>query len=364
MARMLQALKNLEARSARPAAKGAAPRDAKAAPEPQLAATTAVEQRPQARLDSDAPAADELPGAWVHPARRANAPTLAKPALPQPPPVAEWPAIESTSTGFASALLPAWPSELTAPHAAEVKASDAEAALPPVYMPLVPDPPAATRSASPAIVAATKRVACNLERQVARTLSDPARSRPLRELADRLRHDARQTNSKTLVLMGVGPASTTGETLLYAATLLASEARGDVLLVDADFARRGLTEGLEFGRDAGLAELLLYASSPGEHCQSTARANLAFLPAGQARHVDLSAAGPRLEQAIRQLASRFSCVLIDGGRSGDLAAAALARQADATYLVVQLGSVETSIAQRALRDLRAAGARVLGCIAT
>jgi Mrp family chromosome partitioning ATPase len=91
---------------------------------------------------------------------------------------------------------------------------------------------------------------------------------------------------------------------------------------------------------------------------------LSFLPAGLARHTDLSAAGPRLEETLERLTAEFSCLLIDGGRTGDLAATALARQADATYLVVQLGAVETSEAQAALRDFRAAGARVLGSIAT
>ena len=57
------------------------------------------------------------------------------------------------------------------------------------------------------------------------------------------------------------------------------------------------------------------------------------------------------------------CLLIDGGRATDSSASTLARMADATYLVVQLGTVEASEAQSALAALRAAGARVLGCIA-
>jgi Mrp family chromosome partitioning ATPase len=60
----------------------------------------------------------------------------------------------------------------------------------------------------------------------------------------------------------------------------------------------------------------------------------------------------------------YGLVLIDGGQAGSELSAVLARQADATYLVVELGAVEASQAQAALRDLRAAGGRVLGCIAT
>ena len=63
------------------------------------------------------------------------------------------------------------------------------------------------------------------------------------------------------------------------------------------------------------------------------------------------------------MSGKFDRVLIDGGRAGEPGVVALARQADATYLVVELGAVETSAAQAALAELRAAGARVLGCIA-
>ena len=52
----------------------------------------------------------------------------------------------------------------------------------------------------------------------------------------------------------------------------------------------------------------------------------------------------------------FALVLIDGGRAADLAAGALARQADGAYFVVRLGTVETSEAQSELASFRTAGA--------
>jgi Mrp family chromosome partitioning ATPase len=195
-------------------------------------------------------------------------------------------------------------------------------------------------------------------------LSDPVGSQPQIQLAERLRRDADQTDSQTLVLVGVGQQSATHETLLFAATLLAESAPGKVLLIDADLARRPLSEALDYGQQPGLAELLRGDESWGDRYCPTAVANLSFLPAGLLRHADLSTAGPRLEQLLQLFSAGFSYVLLDAGQTSDLAASVLARLADATYFVVQLGTVETNEAQAALRDFRAAGARVLGCIAT
>jgi Mrp family chromosome partitioning ATPase len=67
---------------------------------------------------------------------------------------------------------------------------------------------------------------------------------------------------------------------------------------------------------------------------------------------------------VQTLEARYRLVLIDGGRTSDPAAATLARLSDATYFVVRLGETGVAAAQAAVSDFRAAGARVLGCIAT
>src|SRR5262249_29244785 len=156
-----------------------------------------------------------------------------------------------------------------------------------------------------------------IERQIRRTLSDPIRARPLRELAERLNRDAQQTRSKTIALVGVGDDSTTHETLLFVATLLADRAAGDALLVDADSARGGLSDDSESGHQAGLGELIAGNGNPRQACQPPAMSRLRVFPAGQSRHTDLSAAGPRLEEVLSQLRSDFSLALIDAGRAAD-----------------------------------------------
>jgi Mrp family chromosome partitioning ATPase len=203
-----------------------------------------------------------------------------------------------------------------------------------------------------------------LERQVRRTLSDPARSQPLVQLADRLQREAEQMTSKTLLLVGVGTHSSSHEVLVPIAALLAEKHGERVLLIDADLKRRSLTVGLEHGQASGLAEGLRSNKPLRDQFQATALAGVSLLPAGQGQPADWTADASRLEEILHEAAGQFSLVLVDGGRTPEPAARFLGRLADAVYFVVQLGAVDLSAAQRALADFRAAGARVLGCIAT
>jgi receptor protein-tyrosine kinase len=202
-----------------------------------------------------------------------------------------------------------------------------------------------------------------LERTAERTLGDPLRSQPLRELADRLHRDAAQTGSKTILLVGVGAKSSAQQPLLLAGALLAQKA-GPVLLVDADFGRRRLSAGLEASADVGLAEVLAQARPVRPLVRPTAFPGLALLPAGLQRELDSAAAAAPLEAALRELAAQYALLLIDGGTGAGGLALAAARVCDATYLVAELGTVEAQEAQAALQEFRASGARILGAIAT
>lgn len=202
-----------------------------------------------------------------------------------------------------------------------------------------------------------------LERSVRASLSEPERARALAEMAECLGREATQGGSKSALLIGVGLTCGVHETLLAIAAVLA-EQRGEVVVVDANLATGALSRGMEAEQEPGLVELLRSKDAPRQCCRPTAFPGLSVLPTGQIRPLDLSSAGPRLEEIMRQLSEEFSLVLVEGGRSGDPTTPALARLCDATYFVVQLGVVEANEAQATLRDYRAMGARVLGCIAT
>jgi Mrp family chromosome partitioning ATPase len=198
---------------------------------------------------------------------------------------------------------------------------------------------------------------------IRRMLGDPVRSQPLRQLAGQIRRDVMQTDSKTVLLVAIGPQTAAHKPLLYTAAVLAEEA-GEVLLIDANLPRRTISETLLNGQKPGLGELMHSNRPPRDSCLATELGGVWLLPAGLTPHIDLSKQPTRLEEILRPLTGAFSLVLLDGGSSADLAATTLARFCDVTYFVVQLGTVEAGLAQSALRDFRAAGARVLGCIAT
>jgi Mrp family chromosome partitioning ATPase len=321
MARMLQALKNLESRTARPSA-GQAKAKAQSAPPAPYPRTPTVEP------ESPAPGSvnfDLTPAVSL----------LPPVAVPSPSETIE--SLHRLVTGLAGL---------------ETGGPDALFANPPAAT-SDPSPPAQKQPAGPAIT--------DIERMVRRTLADSARSRPLRDLVDRLQRDMAQTAAKTVALVGVTEGSATHQSVLLAATLMAQRGIGSVLMVDGDASRRSLSEMLEYGRDAGLADVLRDSGSAREACRLTATENVSFLPNGSSQAGDFSPPG-RIGQVFGELSHGFACALVDCGRVSDAGASALACAADATYLVVQLGTVETSVAQAALSQLRAAGSRVLGCI--
>jgi Mrp family chromosome partitioning ATPase len=337
---MLQALKNLEARSARtPAPNGVAKKNDEPVAELE-AAVSETDRRPLAS-ECDLPV---LTTSWP------TEPSFVTPKIDKIGLVESRPAAQPVAAAIFETPAVSWRGDVST----QEFGFPVSLSLPGPEAPNKPPP----REPGPT------RPPCALEREIRRTLRDRTRALPLEEMAERLQRDILQNECKKLVFVGIGPASTTLETLLYASMLLADAGPKSVLLIDADPARQSLTTGLEYAKQSGLTELLANAERPARYCQLTATERLSFLPAGLARHTDLSTAGPRLEQLLEQLASDFSCLLIDGGRTTDLAATALARQTDAAYFVIQLGVVGTSEAQAALRDFRAAGARVLGCIAT
>src|SRR5262245_51767037 len=110
--------------------------------------------------------------------------------------------------------------------------------------------------------------ATSLEKSVRRTLGDPLRGQALVEMAERIRRDVEKTGGKTALLAGVGSESSAHEAALYAAAVLGRGQR--VLLMDADVARRPLTSGFGRGAQPGLADLIQTQQQPRDLCLPTA----------------------------------------------------------------------------------------------
>ena len=200
------------------------------------------------------------------------------------------------------------------------------------------------------------------EHRIREALLHPARSRPFAELVQRLRQDFRGSQERSLLFTGIGRASRGDEMLAHVAALFAEQGER-VLLVDADFERSGLSAGFGGGTLGGLQNAIVAPRTWQDHLLTTSFPNLSFLPTGRG-NLNVAAAGETLTSLIPKLEAEFPLVLIDGGQSSGSLLTPLARSCDATYFVIRLGATDAKEAQGALKAFRAAGARVMGCVAT
>ena len=348
MSRMLQALKNLESRSAWPLA------SAKAISHPAEQDREPVASQQLTLTES----AVEEAAATANPfnAQFSHSPTV----------VIETPFTEPVGSE-ANSTFPAPMPQAAAPESQTVAAGSqldsADAPPLPQFKPSFHSTSHAELSANRfAPSANSARQPSLLERTVERTLRSPEQALPFRELAERIWNDCHPSAGRSALFVGVGPESITHESLVHAAAVLA-ENRANVLLIDADIARHILSEQLGYQTERGLTAAAMQTIEPHLLIQPTSLARLSFLPAGAGKIGDQASAAGRLAEMFGRLASEYELILLDGGRSGDKWATTLARLCDATYFVVRLGATDAGQAQAALREFRAAAARVVGCIA-
>ncbi|HUE74284.1 MAG TPA: hypothetical protein VMP01_25610 [Pirellulaceae bacterium] len=202
-----------------------------------------------------------------------------------------------------------------------------------------------------------------LEQRVIDDLAHSSRSVPFRELADRLTGDLRLLAGRCLLFAGIGPASHGDDLLAHLGGLMAED-EAEVLLVDADFTRAGLSVGLGALKETGLGELMERAGRGEELILPTLLPNVSVLPAGRQALSDSLGVVDHLAQLLARLQERFALILIDGGTHTQPLSTSLARLCDATYFVVRLGATDASTATKALKTFRGSGARVMGCVAT
>ena len=365
MSQLLKALKNLEARTQKPAA-GAGllthlaegPRRPSPDPPPMEAERCPSEAEPESQVTAPRPSKptplDRPPiaGPLAHLAAGAPTVVFSRPE-PEPPPADAEP---EPYVAPAAVIADQAPLSVAPPPPSEP---------PPAPLPaMAAQPPAAAQPAAVEIAPqAAARQPTLLERTVRRTLADAERSEPYRQLADRLRTDMEKSGGRTVLISGVGPASETHEVVLHVSAVLAERGQ-PILMIDADAARRNLSEQLELAEQAGLAEAVHASRDPLLLVEPTAFDELSLLPIGARGAGEPASSANRLAGVVQSLESRFRLVLIDGGRADDAGAATLARLSDATYFVIRLGETGAAAAGAAVSEFRAAGARVLGCIAT
>jgi Mrp family chromosome partitioning ATPase len=189
-------------------------------------------------------------------------------------------------------------------------------------------------------------------------------SRQYRRLVENIVNEFPMTTGGTLFITGVAPTGHVADVAGQVAVELTRMADIDVLLVDADADRKVLTQRFAANNERGLSESLHEGTLASAAILHAAIARLRFLPFGNASLTRRTVAWQAVEGMLVDLrrTSRFVVLASDGCDSP--LAEAVSRYADGSYLVVQAGRSENEQMSRSLASLTAAGARLLGCIAT
>ncbi len=177
---------------------------------------------------------------------------------------------------------------------------------------------------------------------------------------------AQLTPNRPAVLMFTSPGDAEAKTelLVPLAAALAQRTTGDVLLVDGNLRQPALAGYLGIDCSAGLANVLLGTLSWRQVVRDTAVAGLRFLPGVKlpTSHDDLPRLGS-LPALLKELRHEFRLVLLDAASLAHSEVAPMGRDCDGTYLVVQLDHTTRRAARDSLRAIETCGGQLLGSIA-
>ncbi len=185
-----------------------------------------------------------------------------------------------------------------------------------------------------------------------------------RNLRTALLYSAPDRPPRSLMVTSLHPED--GKTALVTnlAITLAQLGGSPVLLVDADMRRPSVHEILELPQAPGLSAFLTGQAALEEVVLESGIPNLFAVPAGRTpvNPAELLASA-RLRDALQVLGQRFAHVVFDCGPVfGVSDAMILAGQVEGTVLILRYGRASRDAAQRAIRNLLAVRARLLGVI--
>lgn len=193
-------------------------------------------------------------------------------------------------------------------------------------------------------------------------LDDAVRAAPIHELVARWRNDAAGRTTSALLVASLAQPQFAGEVAMRAAAQLARTTHHSVLLIDAD-PEGAVSRRLAIIGKPGLTELLAPDDAHGETIFPTATPRLHVLPRGRGIW-PASADTAVTQRLLRELAHEYGWIIVVSGDTTSPAVGAFARVCDGTYVVAPLGDTNLEVAEQQLAALHAAGARIFGAIAT
>ncbi len=168
----------------------------------------------------------------------------------------------------------------------------------------------------------------------------------------------------TILFAGAGSSSHVADVAGYVARQLTQRCSSGVILVDADETDRVLSQRFAAVTEKGLVETLQDDIPATKFVVATTIMRLAFLAFGEHLTARRTIAPVAVRDVVTEWRANYRYTVVAAGATLCPLAGLLARQCDATYLVVQLGAADRQQTVITAQKLTAAGARLLGSIAT
>ena len=185
----------------------------------------------------------------------------------------------------------------------------------------------------------------------------------INELVQRLILQAGVDAPRTIVFTGTEPGNGCSWVCAHAGVVLANQVSASVCLVDGNLRAPTLHNHLGIANEHGLGDALGEEEPIRRFVHATTRHNLLLLTAGSAGNKQPSLSSARMRLRMTELRAQYDYVLIDAAAlSVSEDAVALGSLADGVVLVLKANSSRRETARKAVEDLRAAEAKVLGVV--
>lgn len=161
------------------------------------------------------------------------------------------------------------------------------------------------------------------------------------------------------------PRAGEGVTTMVAnlALTLSQRFKKRVVMVEVNLARPCLATMFNMAEEPGLTEFVTGAQAPA-NCVHFIDENLYVVPAGRSTHAPAAVLDdPRFETALELLKGRFDVALFDCPPIEQFGETAIvAERLESMVMVLSAEGTRAAVAQRAVEDLRVAGARISGVV--
>ena len=181
------------------------------------------------------------------------------------------------------------------------------------------------------------------------------------KIADEILARFPAASSSVVMLAGSQATLHTDETCARVAAELASRNLGRVLLVDSEFEGRRLTKASGMSSQGGLSEIMNIAFPWRDAILKSGSSKLDFMAAGNCPHKRWTPKA-QLRNAIAEIRNEYQFVCVTVGDAHNSAAGTWAEIADGAFLVLSATHSSDAVAQSAVKQLRDAGARMVGCV--